>query len=267
MTPDQISQTFRRARTEARPLPSYPGDRVPDTLAQAYAIQQASIDAWPAPVAGWKVAAIQDKWRGPYPDERLAGPVFAGALQLAGADVVDVPVIPGGYAAAEAEFALLAGDDFPLNTRFASTAELQPFVAAVHAAIELAGSPLPNLSALGPGAMISDFGNNTGLVIGPALPGFFARTPDAWQAETEVNGVPAGSGHAGCIPGGPLAAMLFLANSLVSRGGTLRPGQWVSTGASTGVHPVAPGDRVAVRFDGKPAIALRITAAGPSATA
>jgi 2-keto-4-pentenoate hydratase len=265
MTPDQISQTFRDARLAASPLPGYPGGTVPATLSSAYAIQQASIAAWPDRVAGWKVAAIQPQWRDAYPDERVGGPVFAKSLFLAGADPVDVAIIRGGYAAAEAEFALLLGEDFPMHTRFESAAELRPFVAAVHAAIELAGSPLPNLSALGPGAVISDFGNNTGLVIGPELPDFFDRAPDAWPAETDVNGERKGSGSAERIPGGPLAALLFLANSLASRGDTLRAGDWVSTGASTGIHPLAIGDEVAVRFDGKPAIALRVREAVPAA--
>ena len=267
MTPDQISQAFCRARMTASPLPDYPGGHVPETLAAAYAVQQASIAAWPDQVVGWKVAAIHAKWRDQYPAERLYGPVFSGGLCFATADVVDVAVIRGGYAAAEAEFALLLGDNFPVDTRFETAAELQAFVGAVHAAVELAGSPLSSLSALGPGAVISDFGNNTGLVVGPALESFFARTPGQWPAETDVNSALAGSGSAECIPGGPLAALQFLANSLVGSGSTLRPGQWVSTGASTGVHPIAIGDRVEVRFDGKPAMTLRVGEAAPIAAA
>lgn len=267
MTPEQIISTFHQARLGARPLSDYPGGDVPATLSAAYAIQQASIAAWPDRVAGWKVAAVQPQWREAYPAERVWGPVFSRSLIVAGSDAVDVAVIAGGYAAAEAEFALLLGDDFPLHTRFESAAELLPFVAAVHAAIEIAGSPLPNLSALGPGAVISDFGNNTGLVVGPALPDFFARGLADWPAETDVNGSLAGSGSAERIPGGPLAALLFLANGLVALGATLRPGDWVSTGASTGIHVLAVGDRVEARFDGKPAISLRVGAAQPHAAA
>ncbi|WP_020656777.1 2-keto-4-pentenoate hydratase [Massilia niastensis] len=264
MTPDQISLTFRSARAAARPLPAYPGDQVPATLSQAYSIQQASIAAWPDRVAGWKVAAIAPDWREAYPDERLVGPVFSRTLFIATTSAVSAPVIRGGYAAAEAEFAIRISDDFPVDTRFESVSDLLPYVAAVHAAIELAGSPLPNLSALGPGAVISDFGNNTGLIVGPALPDFFARDPAGWLVETDVNGALAGSGSADRIPGGPLAALHFLANSLVDRGSSLRPGDWVSTGASTGVHPVAVGDQVAVRFDGKPAITLQVCEAVPA---
>jgi 2-keto-4-pentenoate hydratase len=40
----------------------------------------------------------------------------------------------------------------------------------------------------------------------------------------------------------------------------------VSTGASTGIHPLGIGDQVSVRFDGRPAIALRVRAATPAPT-
>jgi len=267
MTPEHIIDTFHQARLEARPLPAYPGGAVPTTLSAAYAIQQASIAAWPDRVAGWKVAAIQPQWREAYPAERVWGPVFARALTVAASGSVEVAVIAGGYAAAEAEFALLLSEDFPLHTRFDTAAALLPYVAAVHAAIELAGSPLPNLSALGPGAVISDFGNNTGLVVGPALPDFFGRGLADWPAETDVNGSLAGSGSAERIPGGPLAALLFLANGLVEQGATLRPGDWVSTGASTGIHVLKVGDRVEARFDGKPALDLQVVAARAATSA
>ena len=261
MTPDRIAAAFRTARLAAQSLATYPGEQVPDTLAAAYAIQQLAIADWPDRVVGWKVAAIQANWHAQYPDERVAGPVFSKGLASATEGVVEMPIIRGGYAAAEAEFALLLGADFPVDTAFASVEQLRPYVAAVHLAVELAGSPLPNLSALGPGAVISDFGNNLGLAIGPELKNFFDRTPAQWRVETRVNGMPAGEGSADRIPGGPLAALLFLANRLVSRGGSLQPGAWVSTGASTGVHPVAICDQVEVSIDGKPAIALRIAEA------
>lgn len=261
MTPDLIASAFRTARSHASPIASYPGDRVPETLAAAYAIQQLSIANWPDRVVGWKVAAIQENWKATYPDERVAGPVFSQGLLFSATGIVETPIIRGGYAAAEAEFALLLGADFPVATRFVSVDQLRPYIAAVHIAVEMAGSPLPNLSALGPGAVISDFGNNLGLVVGPELDDFFGRAPADWLVATRVNDVQAGEGSAERIPGGPLAAVLFLANSLVGRGSTLRPGDWVSTGASTGVHPVRVGDQVEVSVDGQPAISLRIVEA------
>lgn len=255
MTPDRIAASFRTARLSAQPLDAYPSSEVPPTLESAYAIQQTAIAAWPDRLVGWKVAAIRESWRARYPADRLSGPIFAKQLSTGDGERA---IIRGGYAAVEAEFALLLAPDFPLNTPFTSVDALLPYVSSVHAAIELAGSPLPNLSDLGPGAVISDFGNNIGLVIGPELEQFFDRPLADWNVGVKVGDALVGEGSPERIPGGPLASVLFLANSLVSRGSTLRPGDWVSTGASTGAHPVRIGDQVEVSFDGKRAISLRI---------
>lgn len=151
-----------------------------------------------------------------------------------------------------------------MHTTSAAIGAVQPFIAAVHTAIERAGRPLPTLSSNGPGTLPSDFGNNTGVVIGPALPACSGRDGAGWLSETAVKGDLAGSGNAGRMRSGLLAALLFLANDLFARGLTLRPGDWVSTGASTGIHVLAVGDTVAARFDGKPAITLPVCAAQPA---
>jgi 2-keto-4-pentenoate hydratase len=102
-----------------------------------------------------------------------------------------------------------------------------------------------------------------GLIVGPALPDFWSRPLADWSSQTILNGEVAGHGNADRVPGGPLSALLFLVNNLVSRGLTLRPGDWVSTGASTGIHPVKSGDQVEVSFDGRQMFSLRIIDAVP----
>lgn len=260
MTPHDISASFRQARLAGRPLQAYPGTAVPPDLESAYAIQDLSMDAWPDSVAGWKVAMVQPAWRDTYPAERVVGPVFAKSAWQAGQEELEIPVIDGGYAAVEAEFAVRIAKTIPPDAAFQSASDLLPFVDAVHAAIELAGSPLASLSALGPGAVVSDFGNNAGLVIGPVLPLDLLADPSRGLSETAVNGASVGSGGAAKVPGGPLAAVLFLVECLKKRGRTLNAGEWVSTGATTGIHPVKPGDRVLVTFGDEARIAVRIAA-------
>lgn len=262
MTPEDISANFRQARLAGTALQAYPGGLVPADLESAYAIQDMSINAWPDRVAGWKVAMIQPAWRETYPAERVIGPVFAKAVWHAGQEEVEIPVIEGGYAAVEAEFAVRIARTIPLEAVFTDPSDLLPFVEGVHAAIELAASPLASLSALGPGAVASDFGNNGGMVIGPGLNTELLADPSGAASETFVNGASAGSGGAGRVPGGPLGAVAFLVAALKKRGLTLNAGDWVSTGATTGIHPVKAGDRVLVSFGGELRIAARITASG-----
>ncbi|MEI2417386.1 hypothetical protein V8Z80_14525 [Orrella sp. JC864] len=249
MTPSQIAEAFREARLNATALGTYPGVDVPADLQTAYSIQTTAISAWPGPVGGWKVAAIQPQWRDRYPAERLAGPVFAAHVWPAERrGTQQLPVIENGYAAIELEFILHIGKTLPLRGDWRDAQQLREYVGQVHAGIELAASPLAGLSALGPGAVISDFGNNSGIVVGPALPGFFDQPLEHWQTRVQINGQAAGEGSAAKVPGGPLQALLFLANHLADRGIALKEGDWVSSGATTGIHPVVIGDRYTAHF-------------------
>jgi 2-keto-4-pentenoate hydratase len=47
---------------------------------------------------------------------------------------------------------------------------------------------------------------------------------------------------------------------MAARGIALEAGQWISTGAVTGVHPVRIGDRVEARFDDRLAVECTIKA-------
>jgi 2-keto-4-pentenoate hydratase len=263
MTPQLISQTFRAARAAARALPEYPGLEVPPDLNSAYAIQEDAIAAWPDTISGWKVAAIQPAWRDRYASDRLAGPVFSKTVRDARNGAVSVPVIEGGYAAIEAEFAIRLAADIPASEHVSSPEQLLRYVEGIYAALEIAASPLATLSALGPGAVISDFGNNSGLVIGAKLPQAILTQPDASSATVDINGERVGEGNAARVPGGPLTALMFLVNHLASRGRTLSAGQWISTGASTGIHPVRIGDAATARFNDAFSISVNLCAAVP----
>jgi 2-keto-4-pentenoate hydratase len=260
-SPEQIADAFRQARLGAVALAAYPGGVVPATLEEAYVIQDLAIENWPDAIVGWKVATIQPDWRARYPGERLAGPVFSRRLEFAGQERLDAFMIEGGFAAVEAEFAIHVGAGFPMFQRFDDVEQLRPFVDGVHAAIEIAGSPLATLTALGPGSTISDFGNNAALIIGAPLTGYFDRDDASWTTGMTVNDSLVGEGSAARLANGPMGAMLFLANNLFERGLTLRPGDWISTGASTGIHQVKVGDLAQADFAGLTQISVRMVQA------
>lgn len=265
MNPEQIAGAFREARQAATALDGYPAPDLPANLDDAYRIQEIAVRAWDDAVAGWKVAAVQPAFRGRYPAERLAGPIFARTIVQGGEAPALVPVIENGYAAVEAEFAVRIGRPIPDLPANAEPASLLPYVEGVYAAFEIAASPLASLSALGPGAVISDFGNNSGLVLGPRLPMTALTEPASCTVTTEVNGAPVGEGSAAKVPDGPLAAVLFLARHLAARGRSLQAGDWVSTGASTGIHPVRPGDTARAVFGAGATVSAMITTARASA--
>ena len=59
-----------------------------------------------------------------------------------------------------------------------------------------------------------------------------------------------GRGGALRLPGGPLAALAFALQRCALRGHPLVSGDLVSTGATTGIHALRPGQQACVRFDG-----------------
>ncbi|SFP77409.1 2-keto-4-pentenoate hydratase [Sphingomonas rubra] len=240
------ARAFVEARRTGTALPHFPGV-IPATLDQAYAVQDKALALARRRVAGWKVGRIAPPVDG---QNRLAGPIFADQV-ADGEGVPAMPVIAGGFAAAEAEFLLrLAAAPDPAKTRY-TIEEARALVDAVHVGIEVAGSPFPGINRHGPAVTIADFGNNNGLVVGPLADGWQEADLDAWPVTLTINGAEVGRATTATMLDGPFGAVRFLLEHMARRGIALDAGTWVSTGAVTGVHPVGPGDRVAADFDGR----------------
>jgi len=243
-----IAQRFVEARQTGEPLAAFPGVLPPD-LATAYAVQEAAIALVADEIAGWKVGLIGKDAQAVFQQDRLAGPIFRRSVREArGGERVAFPVFRGGFAAVEAEFLLKLGDDAPADRVEWTRADARELVAAVHIGVETAGSPLATINDLGPAAIVSDFGNNAGLIVGPPLPDWRTTPIERWQCETFVDGAAVGRGHAGVPPGGPFESLRFLLELCARRSRPLEAGTWVSTGAITGVHQVVAGQAARVSF-------------------
>lgn len=242
---ERIAEAFVAARRAARGLPRYPG-AVPATLAEGYAIQDRAIALHGAPIAGWKVGRIPPPLDARHGVNRLAGPIFAERLAAA-APSLRMPVFADGFAAAEAEFLLRIGSlpEAPYGlTPHAAAA----FIDAVHVGIEIASSPYPGINSDGPTVTVSDFGNNHGLVIGAEVPDWRSGDFLRWTVRLAINEAEVGSARAEDMLDGPFGAAAFLFGHAAERGIALRPGQWISSGAVTGVHPIRIGERATARF-------------------
>lgn len=254
-----IARTFvdRRARREA--LAEYPGD-IPVDMAQAYAIQDLAISLREEPVVGWKIGRLSPENQARFGTERLCGPVFATRLKRAEDtdETLSIDVIPGGFAAVEAEYVFELGKDIAAGAVPKTQEAILDTLSAVYAGVEMAGSPLPTINELGPTVVASDYGNNNGLILGPRLLDLTQVTPEdlneaalaLFKAETYLDGALAGRGGLFTMPGGPLSALLWLFNHLDSRGYALKKGMLISSGATTGIHDVRAGQIAMVRFMG-----------------
>ncbi|HEU4624030.1 MAG TPA: hypothetical protein VFS52_04665 [Steroidobacteraceae bacterium] len=258
-----IAARFVRARLAGLSLPAFPG-AIPTSVEAAYACQDAAIAMWPDRVQGWKVGRIGEPWLGRLGEDRLVGPIFARSVRRARPDeVVEFPVFDGGFAAVEAEFIVqLRTDATPGKTDW-DAATASELVGALHVGIETAGSPLATINELGATVVISDFGNNAGLIVGPEIPNWRDIPPDRLLSETFVDGQRVGNGSAASVPGGPLAALAFAMNRCARRGLPLAAGQLVSTGATTGIHDIRIGQSSRVVFAGIAEIQCRAVRAQP----
>jgi 2-keto-4-pentenoate hydratase len=258
---DAIAERFLSARRAATGLADYPG-LLPATLDEAYAVQDAAIARWAKPVIGWKVGRIVPPLSERFGTDRLAGPIFASDVALDGSTPA-MPVFAEGFAAGEAEFLLRIGAEPPAGkTRF-TLGEAADLIDAVHVGIEVASSPLESINRIGPVAVISDFGNNNGLVIGEEISDWRASGFEDWPVTTRIDGAEVGTGRASAFPNGAIGAAAFLFELMARRAITLKPGQWISSGAVTGVHDALPGQLVEAQFADRYSLSCRLTAVSP----
>jgi 2-keto-4-pentenoate hydratase len=258
LDPEHVSSVLVAARLAASPLSSFPGPQ-PRDLAEAYACQSAGIRRWPDVVAGWKVGWIPTVDQARFGEERLVGPIFARHVQHVDVDQapLDVGVFAGGFGAIEAEYAFCLGADAPDDKLAWTPAEAAAFVGSAHVAIEIASSPLATINRLGAFVIIADFGNNAGLLVGPALRDWSPATDASYTCRTEIEGTVVGRGGASSLPGGPLAALAFALGRCARNGQPGRAGQFVTTGAATGIHDIRPGETGRVTFDDSGSIGIR----------
>jgi 2-keto-4-pentenoate hydratase len=257
----EIAARLVSARLDARALEAFPGVQ-PVTLGQAYIIQEVAIHLWPDQIAGWKIGLVAQHLRERLGSDRVAGPIFSRSVWKA-EGVVEFPVFDGGFAAVEAEYVFRMGRDAPAGKTDWTDDEAAALVTGLHVGVETAGSPMAFINELGPTIVASDFGNNAGLIIGPEVRDWRGRLGDL-QARTEIEGKVVGEGAAMSLPGGPIAGLRFLLAHLAERERPLKAGQYVSSGAVTGVHDIVAGQSARLGFGSDGEILCRAVKANPA---
>lgn len=254
---DVRARSFTGARIAAQALPDYPGTP-PQSLSEAYAIQDQAIRLWPDKIAGWKVGKINPPWDAALGTDRLAGPIFARDVSKAGDAVTDAYVFQGGFGAVEGEIVIVCGADTPADKLKWTIQEAADFIGEMIVGAEIASSPFAGINDLGPLVTISDFGNNNGLILGTPIRGWRNASPADWQFRTKIDGVEVGRADATSIPGGPAESFRALLEICAARGMPLQKGMSVSTGAVTGVHPIRAGQTAVIEMEGYPEIRLNL---------
>jgi 2-keto-4-pentenoate hydratase len=229
----------------------------PKSLHEAYQIQDKAIELAAREIGGWKVGRVTAGLAEAYGAERIGGPIFSDQIiYAADGQAVTMPVLPG-FAAVEAEILLKIGEVPDGEVTLASASA---YVAEVRLGIEIASSPFPGINQHGPAVTASDFGNNFGLVVGPAIADWNDPELRDGMARLEIDGVPQGEGKLADLLDGPLGSLVFVNAMLRRRNLSLKVGDWVSTGAITGVHTIAPGSSATASLAETYCVSCRTTA-------
>lgn len=241
-TDQKLNETARNlvdARVLRTARETYAGTDIPPDLATAYAIQSRAVKLWPDELVGFKVGGIPPKFRDQYPADWLAGPVFAKNVFYAEpGQTLDFPVYQDGFAAFEPELILQVRSD-AWRAHESWSAELaRGTVERVFLGAEIAASPNINVNVLGPGSIISDFGNNAGIIIGGEIDLADFDKALSVVTETRIDGEHINKCPPNAAPAGPLGALAFLFNHLGANSALydLPETLFVSSGAITGVH-------------------------------
>ena len=244
-----VARSFVGARLVGLALPEFPGP-LPQDLAAAYRCQDQAIGLWPDEIAGWKVGRIPLELQAELGADRVMGPVFRHNLttQANGAAPAPLTLIPGGFAAVEAEYIYRIGKDAPADKVQWTPEEALAYADQQLVGVELAGSPLATINQLGPRVVAADFGNNAGLILGAVIPDWRSNPLAGPDCEVFIDGVSVGRGSPAAIPGGPPASLAFLMTLAAVRGYPLKRGQYVTTGAASGIHDIEAGQSARITF-------------------
>ncbi|HEX9853280.1 MAG TPA: hypothetical protein VGA68_09715 [Woeseiaceae bacterium] len=256
-----IASKFVSARLAARPLAAYPGD-VPQDLKTGYICQDYAIDLWPDEVRGWKVGRIPPAIEQQFRSDRLAGPIFEKSIRHASnGEALEMRVFDGGFAAIEAEYVAVIGSDAPAGKTEWSMEEAAAMIRDLRLGLEIASSPLRTINQLGPAVIVSDFGNNAGLIVGKSIRNWKVRDLESMSCEAFIQGSSVGTGGAFRLSGGPVRSVQFMLQLAAGRGRPLHAGDVIATGQTTGIHEIVPGESARIVFDGDGEVRCRVVAA------
>lgn len=238
MTPHDIeraAEMIAAARQDARAI-SLTGGLAPQTIDDAYAVQ-ALMAKKAGGVAAWKIAGIDAPQRQKLGIDRpIAGAVLQGyrypsPARLKVGDFVLVII--------EGEFDFIIGRDLPPRTEPYTLDEVADAVVAMHPAIELVDSRVGRTSPTL--VKLADCFSNGALILGPAHKDWRRLDLLNHPVTIKVDGKTAATGTGSRVPGGPLAALVTMANNPPPWSGGLKGGQAVTTGAAALTEQLAPG--------------------------
>lgn len=254
---ERAAKALAEARCTVTVLDRLPDGSEPQTLADAYAIQDRLIALLGWEIGGWYCACTNSEIQRllslsePYYARLFARAIKPSPATLRQADYPPMVV--------ESEFAFRLKADLPARARPYARAEVLDAIGSVHPAIEVVAGTLKDWPTQSVFAVIADNGTDGALVRGePGVADWRSLDLPGMDVRLSVNGVVTRRGRGANVLGDPLQSFVWLANARSRAGGGLKAGQLHNTGTATSIQPVGPGDHVKVEFVGLGTAEMRV---------
>jgi 2-keto-4-pentenoate hydratase len=251
-----LAETLAAARRDRVQVADFPAALVPPTVAAGYDAAADVEKALGWEPLGWKIAgttvAMREKLR---LDEPIFGRTYrrfrvASPCRLSHSALLD-PLF-------ESEFFVTLGKDLPVRETPWTTAEVLDAVGTVHAGVEVAECRFPKAALPPLPAILADGSASGHYVFGDEITGWRDGLADI-AVVLEIDGTPRRHGSGRDVMGDPLTPLPWLAETLRRRGRGLSAGETISTGSTTGMLPVRPGQRIVVRYGADAIVDIEFT--------
>lgn len=222
-----------QARRDGTTLPDLPAEIQPQTLTEAYAIQDASVRRY-GDVAGWKISpnAVADDYR--------CAPIFRSVIHHSPA-TFDIQKRPD--CEVEAEIALILAHDLPPRATPYTIGDVESAIETATCIIEVLSSRYKDWRNVARYSALADMQANGAVIIGQDYSEWrqfdFANVTAKISVDNQVK-INAGGASRDKIMG----SLAMLANHAVQRGLHLSRGNIVITGALAGPIPAGVGHSI-----------------------
>lgn len=259
MIPSDINKAatlLANARTHNKIVDEIPQAIRPQTLTDAYAIQERLFELLNLKERGWFCACTNEKIQSmlglyePYYARLLEGFVFENGATFKAADIPPIVL--------ECEFGFLLNRDLPSRQEPYSRAEVESAILSVHPTIEVVMGHLKNWPEQDVFSVIADNGTDGALVYGKGLEDWKSLDLKGTRVQLKVNGEIVRSGMGTDVLGDPINALVWLTNARSDAGGGLRKEGIYNTGTTTDIFWVKAGDEAMAEFSKLGTVTVKI---------
>ena len=242
----RAAATIIAARRHHRRMPHIDPKHTPDSLMDAYAIQDQVVKYLGGEPEGWKIGCtnmVAQEQLGvdePFRGRVLKKAVFKSPATVSAGDTM-MRVI-------ETELAFRLGAGLPKTNAPYTRETVEPAIEALVPSLEIVDSVWEDWETVGALHLIADNACHAGLVLGQEFHNWRDVDLAEFEVSVSLNGDTPLEGKGGNALGHPLNGIAWLANDLASLGRELKAGEIVSTGVLTGLIFANAGDHIVADY-------------------